>query len=67
MSPSFKIGGKERVDNLQSFISRNKVCGQAKDIGIVVTTGQISQRNIPAQGCTNTLMVVAGHGDSIAC
>ena len=67
VTTAFKLGSEEDVNQFNGFLGRDIVSRQTDDIGIVVLASEASQWLVPAKGSSNTLVVVAGHGDTIAC
>ena len=66
VTTTFELGGKEYFDEFDSFLRRDVVSRQSDDIGIVVLTSEASEWFVPAECSAYALVVVAGHGDTIA-
>lgn len=67
VATSFELGGKENLNQFDSLLCRDIVGRQTEDIGIVVLTSEASEWFVPTERSTNALVVVASHGDTIAC
>ena len=65
VTTTFELGGKEYLDEFDSFLRRDVVSRQSDDIGIVVLTSEASEWFVPAECSAYALVVVAGHSDTI--
>lgn len=59
-------GGEEDVDDVAGFLVGNEAGGEAEDVGIVVATGEVGELHVPAEGATDALVLVDGHGYAVA-
>ena len=61
------VGGRqEGLDHGDGFLIGDEAARHGQDVGIVVLTGQACDRETPAQGRTDTLMLVEGDVDALA-
>ena len=67
VATSFELGGKEDFNQFNSLLCGDIVGWQTEDISIVVLTSEASEWFVPTERSTNALVVVASHGDTIAC
>ena len=67
VTTTFELGGKEYLDEFDSFLRRDVVSRQSDDVGIVVLTSEASEWFVPAECSAYALVVVAGHSDTITC
>ena len=65
VATALKVGLEESTHDIQRHYRRYEISWQTQDIRIVVLTSQLGQLGVPAQGCTNTLMFVGGHGYAV--
>ena len=65
VTTTFELGGKEDLDEFDSFLRRDVVGRQSDDVGIVVLTSEASEWFVPAECSAYALVVVAGHSDTI--
>ena len=66
MTTAFEISLEEGTYDIEGFNRRDEVRRQAEHIGIIMLTRQLRQLGVPAQRRTDTLMLVASHGDTVA-
>lgn len=65
MTASLKIGLEERTNDIERLDRRDEVSRQTEHIRVVVLTRQLCQLGVPAQCCTDTLVLIGGHADTI--
>ena len=65
MTSAFEIRLEERTNDIQRLHCRDKVRRQTQHVRIVMLTSQLRQLRIPAQGRTDTLMLVRTHTDTV--
>lgn len=65
VTTAFEVGGEEGSYNLQCLGYAEVFARHGKDVGIVVLTCQNGQGSIPAECSTDTVVLVANHGDTI--
>lgn len=66
VTAAFERGGKEDIDDVAGFLVGNETGGEAEDISIVVATGKVGELHVPAEGATDALVLVDGHGYAVA-
>ena len=65
MASTFKITVEIGFYNLHSLLVAHKASGHHEHIGIVVGARQLSELGLPAEGCTDALMLVEGDVDAV--
>ena len=65
MASTFKIAVEIGFYNLHSLLVAHKASGHHEHIGIVVGARQLSELGLPAEGCTDALMLVEGDVDAV--
>lgn len=66
MAPAFVGGRQEGLDHGDGLLVGDEAARHGQDVGIVVLTGQAGDRQAPAQGRTDALMLVEGDVDALA-
>lgn len=66
VATAFEVGVEVCLHDLKGEVLRDEAGGKGEDVGIVVLTGQASQLGLPTQGGTDALVLVEGHGDTVA-